>query len=125
MTDLTVNTIPGWRGSRIVHCSGMGRRLPRCVKSGHQQSVLQAKCHFLPLASAARRQRNKESMVGECPRAASTARVSSSSSGHRWLGLRPDGDHEQSYPDAYGNFEEPMDGGHPCRLGRCYEHDDG
>src|SRR5580658_9260122 len=41
------------------------------------------------------------------------------------LRLRPDGGQEQSYGDSHGNFEEPMDGDHPCRLGTRYEHDDG
>ena len=29
-----------------------------------------------------------------------------------------------SYGDSHRNFEEPMDGDHPCGLGTRYEHDD-
>jgi Catalase-related immune-responsive len=43
----------------------------------------------------------------------------------RRLTLAPDGANEQPDRDVHGNFEEPMNGGYPCRLGRRYEHDDG
>ena len=43
----------------------------------------------------------------------------------RRLWLRPDGRQEQPYRDSHGNFEESMNGDHPCWLGTDYEHDDG
>jgi hypothetical protein len=52
-------------------------------------------------------------------------RTAELASGGRRLRLRPDGGQEQSYSDTHGNFEEPMDGDHPCRFGTRYEHDDG